>query len=149
MTERKTNAAGIALIKRFEGLRLRAYVCPAGKLTIGWGHTGDVKATDVITEHEAEAILETDLDKFERAVCDLVKVPLSDNHFAALVSFSFNLGINALAKSSLLRLLNKGDFKGASIWFPKWNHIGTVVNEGLTKRRFAEKALFDAVVVQA
>ena len=156
----RTNAAGIALIKRFESLRLKAYKCPAGVWTIGYGHTGDVKAGDVITEHQADAILDVDLDKFERIVSEAVKCPLSENQFSALVSFVFNVGPGRAAKgkdpgrdgfvtlksgkpSTMLRRLNEGGGPlAAAPEFAKWNKAGGAVLTGLVARREAERQLF-------
>jgi lysozyme len=164
----RTNAAGVALIKRLEGLRLRAYRCEAGKLTIGWGHTGDVKETDVISEHQAEAILDADLDKYERMVAGAVKVPLNENQFAALVSFAFNVGPGRKANPAkgdkgkdgflilksgvpptILRKLNAQDFAGAAAEFMKWKYAAGQVSAGIVKRRAAERALFVKPVVRA
>jgi lysozyme len=140
----RTNALGIALIKKYEGLRLKAYKCPAGVWTIGYGHTGDVKPSDVITEHQADAILDVDLDKFERGVLELLKaVPVfNQNQFSALVSFAFNLGLDALKKSTLLAKFRTGDVKGAAAEFMKWRYAAGRVLPGLVKRRAEEKALF-------
>src|SRR5262245_6586870 len=97
---RRTNDAGVALIKRYEGLSLKAYRCPAGALTIGYGHTGDVEEGDVITEEAAEELLRQDLRVFETGVERFVTVKLNDNQFAALVSFVFNVGLGAFARST-------------------------------------------------
>jgi lysozyme len=139
----RTNQRGIDLIKKYEGLRLKAYLCPANVWTIGWGHTGDVKKGDVITEHQAEAILDVDLDKFERGVTDLLKGCIyNQNQFSALVSFAFNLGLGALSKSTLLKLFKAGDAKGAADEFTKWKYAAGKVLPGLLKRRIEERALF-------
>lgn len=137
----KLNAAGLELIKRFEGLRLKAYKCPAGVWTIGWGHTKDVKAGQEITEHQAEAILDVDLDAYESAVEELCP-GANENQFAALVSFAFNLGVNALTKSTLRRKYLAGDAEGAANEFLKWTRAGGNVLAGLVKRRKAERDLF-------
>lgn len=139
---RRINHAGRDLIKKWEGLRLKAYKCPAGVWTIGYGHTGDVKKGDVITEHQAEAILDVDLDKFERGAENLLDVQVSDNEFAALVSFAFNLGVGALGRSTLLKLVNAGDKVGAGAQFMKWTYAAGKVVPGLVKRRAAERELF-------
>lgn len=140
---RRINAEGKALIKRFEGLRLEAYLCPAGKPTIGWGHTGDVKLGTKITEHQAEAILDVDLDKFEQIVSRLLgATTVTDNQFAALVSFAFNLGEAALARSTLLSTIKLGDITKASGEFMKWKYAAGHVSPGLVKRRADERALF-------
>lgn len=155
-----TNAAGVALIKRWESLALEAYLCPANKWTIGYGHTGDVRPGMVITAHQAEAILDVDLDKFGRDVEFLTKgLTLNANEFSALVSFAFNLGSDidaddiaeGLGDSTLLKKLLRGDKTGASREFIKWNKARNkkgelVVLAGLTARRMAERDLFLAPV---
>ncbi|MGD1824861.1 Phage-related lysozyme (muramidase), GH24 family [Chromobacterium violaceum] len=139
----KTNAAGISLIKQFEGVRLAAYQDMVGVWTIGYGHTGpDVKAGMTITQQQADQLLAADLEKFETGVRKAVIVPLNANQFSALVSFSYNLGLGNLRSSTLLRLLNKGDYEGAAAQFPRWNRAGGQAVPGLTRRRKAEQALF-------
>jgi len=96
------------LIKGFEGFSPKAYLCPAGVPTIGYGHTGNVRPEDTVTQTEADALLEKDLEKFEAGVRKLVKVPLNDNQFAALVSFAYNVGLGNLGTSTLLKQLNEG-----------------------------------------
>lgn len=148
---RKTSEAGIALIKRHEGLRLDAYADPAHGWrvpTIGYGHTSAAGPPQVtrgmkITEVQADTILRQDLKIFERAVERLVKVPLTDGQFAALVSFAFNLGPQNLEKSTLLRRLNAGDYRGAAEEFERWNRAGGRVLPGLTHRRASERRLFE------
>ena len=130
------------LIKEFEGLRLDAYRCPAGKLTIGYGHTGDVSETMKITEHQADVILDHDIECFEVDVRELAPLA-NENQIQALTSFAFNVGIAALMRSSLLRLLNEGDEVGAAEQFDKWVYAGGRVLPGLVKRRAAERALFE------
>ena len=138
----KTSLKGIALIKEYEGLRLGAYLCSAGVLTIGYGHTGGVKEGDLITEQKAEQLLQDDLKKFENGVLRLVRVPLAQNQFDALVSFAFNLGVGNLGKSTLLKMLNDRDYKGAAGQFIRWNKAAGKELAGLTRRRLAESALF-------
>ncbi|WP_406850154.1 lysozyme [Chromobacterium phragmitis] len=141
----KTNASGIRLIKQFEGLRLAAYQDMVGVWTIGYGHTGpDVKAGLTITQQQADQLLAADLQKFEAGVSLAVTVSLNANQFSALVSFSYNLGLGNLRSSTLLRLLNQGDFAGAAAQFPRWNRAGGQVVAGLTRRRLAEQALFNS-----
>ena len=106
------NQAGLDLIKRFEGLRLEAYLCPAGVATIGYGSTGDnVYLGMTITEKEAEDLLRLDLTRFEDCISCNVKVVLTDNEYAALVSWAFNTGCGAVKSSTLLRRLNAGEPK--------------------------------------
>lgn len=138
----KTSASGIALIKQYEGVRLEAYLCPAGVPTIGYGHTVGVKMGDRITLAQAEQMLIDDLAIYEVGVQSLVKVPLKQGQFDALVSFAFNLGLGALRGSTLMRMLNQGDYAGAADQFLRWNKAGGKVLNGLVKRREAERALF-------
>lgn len=136
--------AGLDLIKNFEGLYLKAYRCPAGIPTIGYGHTAGVAMGQTITQQQADDYLRRDVRQFERAVARLVTVPLTQGQFDALVSFAFNLGEGALAQSTLLRLLNAGDYAGAAAQFDRWNKAGGRVLPGLVRRRAAERALFEA-----
>lgn len=142
---RRINAAGLSLVKQWEGLRTTAYWDVAGVLTIGYGHTSAAGAPKVtpgmaIGDKEAERILKTDLAKFEARVERLVKVKLSDNQFAALVSFDFNTG--ALHKSTLLKKLNKGDYAAVPGELMKWVNAGGRKVQGLVNRRAAEAGLW-------
>lgn len=130
------------LIKSFEGLELEAYLCPADIWTIGYGHTGNVKEGDRITKAEAEALLDKDLRTFRNGVKRLVKVTLNENQFGALVSFAYNLGLGSLQNSTLLKMLNAGDYTGAADQFLRWNKSGGKVLTGLVRRREAERAVF-------
>lgn len=134
---------GIDLIKNFEGCRLNAYKCPAGVWTIGYGHTGsEVKPGLKITQAEAEKILKSDLVVHCNNVSKLVKVPLNQNQFDALVSFEYNVGYGNFSKSTLLKLLNQKKYKEASGQFEKWVYANKKILSGLVKRRKAEKDLF-------
>lgn len=127
----------------FESFRSDPYVCEGGKWTNGWGHTkGVTKDSKPVTTSQGEANLAADLKEFEDAVNSLVKVPLLQCQFDALVSFAFNLGANALAGSTLLKNLNAGDYKGAADQFLRWNKAGGKVLRGLEKRRAAERSMF-------
>lgn len=141
----KTSQAGINLIKLFEGIKNQPYLCAAGVLTVGYGHTGpDVKPGMHIDKQQAEILLRKDLVRFENAVKDLVKVPLNQNQFDSLVSFTYNLGINALEGSTLLKRLNSGEniINVAKEELPRWNKVNGKPLEGLTRRRSAEVDLF-------
>lgn len=138
----KTSKSGIELIKRHEGLRLNAYMCPGNVLTIGYGHTKSVYPNQVITAETAEELLKKDLLRFEKAVSRYVEVPLTQNQFDALVSFAFNVGVSAFRNSTLLKLLNQGSYKSASIQFGRWVMAGTTKLPGLVRRREEEKRLF-------
>ncbi|MFZ1989399.1 MAG: lysozyme, partial [Alphaproteobacteria bacterium] len=146
MATRSINDAGLDLIKTFEGLATEAYVDPVGILTIGYGHTGNVKAGDTISAQQADEMLMHDLAGFEHGVANLVKVAVNDNEFSALVAFAYNVGLNALKGSTALKRLNVGDIIGAADALEWWNK-GKVngklyVLPGLARRRAAEKALF-------
>ena len=124
-----------ALVREFEGLRLKAYRCDGNKLTIGYGHTQGVKEGDTCTKEQAEAWLLEDLQKAADAVERYVTVPLSENQFNALVSFTFNVGGGNLKDSTLLKNLNRG-------WYEQVYANGEVLG-GLSRRRAAEAALFN------
>lgn len=138
----RTSENGRKLIQRFEGCREKAYQDCVGVWTIGYGHTGNVRAGQVITKQEAERLLSEDLKRFEAGVEKNVKVSLTQNQFDALVSFCYNLGVGNLQKSTLLKKLNAGDYKGAGDEFLKWNKAGGSVVKGLTNRRKDERELF-------
>lgn len=147
------SVAGANLVKAFEGCLqpigrglYKPYVCPAGVLTIGWGHTNDngrqFDRSSVWTQAECDAEFLADMEKFIAAVKRNVKVPLKQYQFDALVSFTYNCGEGNLKKSTLLRRVNMLDFQGASKEFIKWNRGGGVVLNGLTRRRKSEALLF-------
>lgn len=134
---------GQVLIEKFEGLRLTAYQDMVGVWTIGYGHTGpDVKPGLVISQQQAVQLLINDLARFNNGVNALVTVKLNQNQFDALVSFSYNLGLGSLQNSTLLRLLNAGNFQAAADQFPRWDRAGGKEVAGLLARRNAERALF-------
>lgn len=133
---------GSQLIKMFEGLKLNAYRCPAGVLTIGYGHTKGVKEGDSISLEEAERLFRKDIEIYEDAVVNAVIVPLNQNQFDALVSFTYNLGAGNLRSSTLLKKLNEGDYLAAADQFSRWNRAGGQVLAGLVRRRAAERDLF-------
>jgi len=141
----KTSVEGLNLIKDYEGLRLEAYYCSSGVLTIGYGHTGpDVWVGMTITESEAEHLLQQDLVKFENGVEELITVPLNQNQFDALVSFTYNVGVGALQDSTLRKRLNAGEDpnKVAEEELPRWNKGANGPLPGLTRRRESEVKLF-------
>lgn len=141
---RRINQAGLDLIKSFEGLELKAYLCPAKVWTIGYGSTGKhVTPGMVITEAQAEDLLRDDLARFEAAAVKYCE-PATDNQFAALVSFAFNVGEGEGGlKTSTLRLLHQaGDYAGAKAQFARWNKARGKVLAGLTRRRSVEATLY-------
>ena len=142
----KTSQAGVDLIKSFEGVFYNAYVCPAGILTIGYGHTGpDVKSDSRVDPQQAENLLKKDLASAEQAVSNLVQVALNQVQFDALVSFVYNIGEGAFTASTLLKRLNTGENPNtvAAEELPRWNKgdKGGVL-QGLMRRRLAEVELF-------
>ena len=138
----RTAKAGLDIIKKFEGLKLQSYKCPAGVWTIGYGSTKNIKPNMSISEIEAHNLLLNDVRDAENAVNKFVKVPLTQNEFDALVSFVFNLGSGTLQKSTLLKKLNAGDKDGASNEILRFCRAGDIILVGLEKRRKAERELF-------
>lgn len=138
----KISEKGLQLIKEFEGYEGKAYLCPAGVWTIGYGHTQGVEENDMCSVEEAVEFLKKDVEKAERAVNDLVKHELNQNQFDALVSFVFNLGRERFRQSSLLKFLNSAHFPLAGGQFDRWIYADGKVMQGLVKRRAAEKKLF-------
>jgi len=152
----KTSAAGIAIIKREEGLRLRAYLCQGKVWTIGWGTTvypngRRVRPGDTCTVQQAEEYFAHDIVAFEARVFSMIRVPVTQNQFDALVSFAYNVGDgkDGLLTSTLLRLLNAGDYAGAAGQFKRWNLADGKVSQGLIKRRATERDLFLSSVTQS
>jgi lysozyme len=144
---RTINQAGLQLIKNFEGLRLKVYLDAVGKPTIGYGHLirpGESFTT--ITKEQAEALLVNDLMRTENGVAALIKIPINDNQYAALVSFAFNVGVANLKASTLLKKVNNADSAGAAKEWVKWCHAGGQMLPGLLRRREAELALFNTPV---
>ncbi|PBI81388.1 muraminidase [Rahnella victoriana] len=164
-----TGEAGIALIKEFEGVKLSKYKDVVGKWTIGCGHLillkdrypaplTDAQAQAVqnltdttppadlfplpLTNAQMELLLHADLFVSEKGVNDNVRVPLTQNQFDALVSFTFNLGVGNLKSSTLLKILNEGQYLQAAEQFLRWDKAGGATITGLTRRRQAERALF-------
>ena len=142
---RKTSIEVVEKIKSFEELRIKSYRCSANKLTIGYGHTKDVKENQTISVEQAEDFLNEDLKTYENYVDNLeMKYGyfFTQNQFDALVDFAYNVGIGNLKSSTLLKKVNAKNFSGAALEFIKWNKADGKVLPGLTKRRTAEKDLF-------
>lgn len=134
---------GLELIKNFEGCVLKVYLDAIGLPTIGYGHLiKPGESFTKITQKEAEDLLKSDAQIFVDGVNKLLEVNVTQNQFDALVSIAFNIGLGNLKSSTLLRLVNAGDYKGAADQFPRWNKAGGKVLNGLTKRRNAERDLF-------
>lgn len=133
---------GLQFIRSKEGLRLIAYKDSAGVWTIGYGHTETVFPKMQITEGQAESLLRNDLMRFEKAIRDLVDVPLSQNEYDALCSFTFNIGVSAFMESTLLRKLNNLDYFGAADQLLRWSYAGGKQLQGLLNRRRDERLYF-------
>ena len=141
----KISDRGIKLIQEFEGCKLTSYLDSVGVCTIGWGSTGsDIKPGMTITQEEADRRLRDHLAGVEERIEVLVTIPITQNQFDALCSFAYNLGVGALRTSTLLKLINLGDFGSAAKQFLRWDRAGGVSLAGLTRRRRAEMALFEA-----
>ena len=139
----KLSNLGETVIKFFEELELVAYADSGGVWTCGWGHTGsDVVKGTTCTPGQAEIWFLVDVKEAVDAVNRLVKVEVKQIQFDALVSFTFNDGVEALEGSTLLKLTNAYQFEYAGAEFMKWVHIKGQVNKGLVKRRTLEQALF-------
>ena len=160
MTPTTVSPSGISLVKKFEGLHkqtsegdVRAYRCPAGRWTIGWGHCKGVKSGMRATVEECEQFLQEDLNEAGNVVTRLVHVPLTQHQFDALASFIFNLGQGNFAESTLLRKLNQGLYDEVPEQLMRWNkaRVDGVLTplKGLTRRRTAEAALFSMDVALA
>nr|WP_321466683.1 lysozyme [uncultured Desulfobulbus sp.] len=172
MTRDLTQA--VTLIRSFEGLgdgnpqtvNLDPYLCPAGYWTIGWGHVvldhqgKQLKGAENknracaiypagITRAEAEVLLADDLRRFAAGVEHLLKVSLSDACFCALVSFAYNVGVGALSRSTLLRVINEGHMDEAPAQFLRWTKAGGKESAGLKRRREAEVALWHSETATA
>lgn len=138
----------LSIIRECEGFEPKPYLCPAKIPTIGWGSTKypdgkRVSLSDApITREQGDKILLATLAEYEAAVIRMVRVVLNQNQFDALVDFAYNCGVGNLEKSTLLKLLNAGDYAGAANQFPLWNKGGGKVLAGLVKRRELERKLF-------
>lgn len=150
----KISENGLNLIKQFEGLSLTPYLCPANIPTIGYGNTFYEDGTKVtlkdkpITEQRANELLEYIVNKtFSENINKVVKVPLNQNQFDALVSFAYNIGNGNFNWSTLLKKLNKLDYEGASLEFGRWNQANGKILQGLVLRRQKEKELFNKTMI--
>ena len=143
---RRITEKGLELIKKYEGFSASPYICPAGYLTVGYGHV--VKPHEVfdspISPDFAEEILSTDVADAERAVLRLIRVPLTDGQFDALVSFTFNLGSGVLQRSTLRQKINRMEYSHVPKEFARWIYAGGKVLKGLVKRRNEEVLLFNS-----
>ena len=138
----KTSPKGLALIKEFEGLRLKAYKCPGGIWTIGYGHTAGVKHGMVISERQAEEYLKADLIAFEKYLNGL-GLALDQNQFDALISFIYNVGTGNFSSSTLLRKVKANPLDNSIMdEFLRWVYSKGRVLPGLQRRRLAEMKLY-------
>ena len=138
----KISSNGIDLIKHYEGCETEAYLCPANVWTIGYGHIKGVKEGDVITEQQAHDMLVEELEEYEGYVNTKVTVDLNQDQFDALVSWVYNLGSGNFTSSTLLKVLNSGDYAGVPEQILRWNKANGQVLEGLSRRRESEAELF-------
>jgi lysozyme len=138
----------LVLIKSCEGFSAKPYLCPAGVPTIGYGSTRYADGRKVtlndksITVEQADEIMRTSLVEYENAVNRYVKVPITQGQFDALVDFAYNAGAQNLRNSTLLKMLNAGDYAGAAKQFERWVYADGKILFGLVKRRKLEAALF-------
>ena len=139
----KISQEGIALIKKFEGCELEAYKCAAGVLKIGYGHTKGVTEGMQITKAQADEMLVEELATYESYVSDAVENQLDQCMFDALVSWTYNLGPTNLLSSTMLKVLNAGEYEEVPAQIKRWNKAGGNVLEGLVRRREAEALLFE------
>lgn len=139
------SSACVALVKQFEGFEAKAYDDGAGHATVGYGHKiqpGET-LTLPLSKEDGDALLKGDLGWAAGIVAANVRVTLNQNQFDALASFVFNIGAGDFMRSTLLELLNAGDYQGAAEQFARWDRIGIEPNAGLARRRAAEEALFN------
>ena len=139
----KISQEGISLIKKFEGCELEAYQDAVGIWTIGYGHIKGVKEGMTITKPQAEEMLVHELAEYEQHVLNQVTISLDQCMFDALVSWTFNLGPTNLSSSTLLKVLNSGDYEEVPAQIKRWNKAGGKVLQGLVRRREAEALLFE------
>lgn len=143
----RVNEAGLALIRCYEGFRAKAYRCPVGVLTIGYGHTSmagppEVRAGMVMSKRQAEEVLSADVAVFASEIARFIRPALTSNQFSALVSFAYNVGVGAFRKSSVLAAVNRNDFDSVPRRLNLWVKAGGRVLSGLVKRRASEGQLF-------
>jgi GH24 family phage-related lysozyme (muramidase) len=147
----KASEKCLELIRRFEGFRSKAYRCPAGVWTIGYGSTRYADGTRVhqsdppITEAQADEIMRATLGEYESAVNRYVSVFINQNERDSLIDFAYNAGAKNLLNSTLLKKLNAGDRKGAAKEFERWVYADGQILGGLVRRRMAERVLFETL----
>jgi lysozyme len=140
----------LEMVKRWEGFRPKAYKDASGKWTVGYGFTAiggkPVGPGTSVTKEQAESILKAELEWVQQAVRSMVKVPLRPHELDALTSFAYNVGLDNLRRSTLLKRLNAGDRRGAALEFSRWVYAGGEILLGLVRRRAEEALLFAGVL---
>lgn len=134
---------GLTLIKKYEGCELKAYLCPAGVWTIGYGHTKNVEENMEISEEKADKMLVDEMIEYEKYIDTMVNVPLEQYQFDSLCSWVYNLGPTNLKESTLLKVLNNKSYENVPKQIKRWNKANGLVLEGLVKRREAEALMFE------
>ena len=142
-TSMEISQEGLSLIKKFEGCKLQSYKCAAGVWTIGYGSTNGIEEGMEISQERADMLLLEDVEVFEKAVNELVEVPLEQNQFDSLISWTFNLGPTNLKNSTLLKVLKNKNYDEVPTQIKRWNKAGGKVLQGLIRRREAEALLFE------
>lgn len=139
----RASERAFTLIKGFEGYSAIPYTCPGKRLTIGYGTTRGVYKGQHVSPQQAEELLKMDVAEFEEAINKLVKVPLTQNQYDALLSFTYNVGAAALEDSTLLIELNKMHYEAVPVQMKRWTRAQGVQLKGLVTRREKEAALFE------
>jgi lysozyme len=140
----KTSQKGLTLIKKFEGFSDKEYICPAGKITIGYGHVilPNEDFPQPMTRLDGELLLKKDLEPRESALNKFLKVKINQNQFDALISFIYNIGVENFKQSTLLKFINDKLFDKIPDQFRRWKYINKVVSKGLLARREEEIKLW-------
>ncbi len=125
-----------------EGFSALAYRCPAGRWTIGFGHTGDVHEGDVVNKGEAYKLLDRDLQRTQEELATLIYIDINENQFVALMSFVYNFGLIKCRTYRLFGMINRGEWDNVRTWWPKYCSPGTKYEKGLRDRRMRELELF-------
>lgn len=137
------NGKGLDLIKKYESFSAKPYVCPAGELTIGYGHViKDHENIKHLTPEQADELLIKDISVFEEEVRPLIEIDLNENQYAAIIAFVYNIGITQFRSSTLLKLLNDDKILNVPEQFLRWIYCNKKPLKGLLNRRLAEVNLF-------
>jgi len=138
----KISEDGLELIKKFEGCETSAYQDSVGVWTIGFGHTKGVEEGQTCSIEDAESMLADEMDEYEGYINNMVKVDLQQHEFDALVAWVYNLGPTNLGESTMLKVLNGGQFDRVPDEMNRWTRAGGEILEGLVRRRQAESLMF-------